>query len=119
MPGQDFSERITYPVETVDIYPTIIDAVGLARPGFEMRGENLFNSMREKSYQYSEDTDRIAIIKGHEKYIIDYKKRKAYFYDLAEDPEELNIKELIFEEAERHFNLKELLEDGVFVQEEE
>ncbi len=88
------ARRIKYPVSLLDIYPTILDKVGLSLP-YEIQGVNLFEKPKQ----------RYLFIKGHlgtrsvvynsyhlVKVLPDLSKKLGlgndYFFDILEDPYE-------------------------------
>lgn len=93
LPGEK-GRRVRYPVSLMDIYPTLLDRVGLAPP-YEIQGENLF--VRPE--------DRYLLIKGmgetfsviYEKYHLVRVNKKlsarlglenVYLFDILQDPDE-------------------------------
>jgi arylsulfatase A-like enzyme len=95
MPGQK-SRRINYPVSLMDVYPTLLEEVGLSLP-YEIQGVNLFKNTAE----------RFLFIKGHlgtrsivyknyhlVKVLPTLTKRlplqDVYFFDIHKDPFENN-----------------------------
>jgi arylsulfatase len=92
LPGQNFRRIIAQPVELVDIYPTLLELLGL-RVGTRIRGEHLLQGERQKSFQLSEYPWKKALVKDKIKYVWD--KDVFYSYNLDLDPAEL---EMILEE---------------------
>jgi len=107
LPRQNFTRTIEEPVESVDIYPTIIDILGL-NLDYSVRGENLFNKNRNKSFQFSEIPEKKILINRGIKFWIE--GNDTYYYNLSQDNNELNKKEL-YEKKENILNITIIPQD--------
>ena len=85
LPGMNSMKIIDRPVELVDLYPTLLELLGL-RTEYKMRGENLFKEKREKTFQFSEYLWKKVMIRGKIKYVCE--EDLSYSYHLDQDPEE-------------------------------
>jgi len=86
LPGQEFSESIEYPVEMVDIYPSIMNLTGIDISG-RIRGEDLFSVQRKKNTQFSAFAGSKVIIRDRKKYW-QSSEGTTYYYDLVNDSNE-------------------------------
>ncbi len=87
LPGQNVRQLIDTPVELVDVYPTLLELLGMEVKE-KIRGENLLKEKREKSFQVSEYPWKKVMIKGKIKYVWD--DGLLYSYKLHADPDEMN-----------------------------
>ena len=78
-------EVVEYPVMSVDIMPTVLDAVGLDTSG-DMRGKSLF-SIGVDELQYSGYENLKTLKRGRYKLIISNESKEMLF-DVAADPDE-------------------------------
>jgi arylsulfatase A-like enzyme len=109
LPGQKVRQLIDTPVELVDIYPTLLELLGIEVKE-KIRGENLLKEKRDKSFQVSEYPWKKVLIKDKIKYVWD--DRFFYSYQLDKDPDELKM-------VPEHSKMKELwdissLSDDIF-----
>jgi len=119
--GRWAGQRIQAPVQTLDIYPTILSLLGAEIPG-ELQGENLVDAMEGKSDPrrpvFSEARVKknlrpanwgqlIAVRSGEWKLIYNRTKRSAELYHLKEDPGE--TRNLVDRERERARELLRLV----------
>jgi len=84
-------------VKSVDIVPTLLDAVGIAVPQGLHQGRSLMSAIRNpreerrtNEWVFSEavNTERVAMISKDLKYIYEPSTGKEELYDLAKDPKE-------------------------------
>ena len=96
-PGYERRQDITAPVRTIDLFPTIFEAMGLTGPA-GVNGESLLPLMRGRSMElplFAETDYRLfvhlrMIRQGDHKLILDLQDGGRELYNLAEDPQELN-----------------------------
>jgi 4-hydroxybenzoate polyprenyltransferase len=105
LPGQNFTRTIDKPVELVGIYPTLLNILNLS-VDYEIRGENLFNKKRNKTFQFSEYSNRKIIINDKIKFWD--KDNELFFYNLSLDANELKKSNLLLEEKGSIFNISSL-----------
>ncbi len=88
--------RIDNPIPLVDVAPTLLDLVGLPRPrtfdGVSWAGHlSGGEPVPERTIIVDEVMDHFelaAVIEGHDKLIVDFKKNVFLLYDLQENPRE-------------------------------
>ena len=96
-PGYERRQDINTPVRTIDLFPTLFDAMGLQGPA-GVDGESLLPLMRGQSMElplFAETDYRLfvhlrMIRRGDHKLILDLQDGGRELYNLAEDPDELN-----------------------------
>lgn len=99
MPGRISSGRVDTPVSLTDVAPTLLDFVGI-RPISGATGRSLTAALDggilDVQPVLSELTappkapDLSALLLGTDKIVVDHKRAKAVYYDLAADPRELH-----------------------------
>ena len=89
-PGPHCGPRtVTSQVELVDIFPTVMRAVGMEPPG-HLVGRNLSDPAAESRVAYSERAHNIALRTPEWKWIYDERDDSGELYNLAQDPGEAN-----------------------------
>jgi arylsulfatase A-like enzyme len=89
-PGPHCASRVVNSqVELVDIYPTVLGAVGADAPA-NLVGRNLADPASESRTAYSELTSMIALRTPQWKWIYDEQDDTGELFDLAQDPGEAN-----------------------------
>jgi arylsulfatase A-like enzyme len=88
LPGQNFRKIVDKPAELVDIYPTLLNLLGLSVE-HKIRGENLLQEKREKLFQFSEYPWKKILVENKMKYVCD--QDLFYAYHLDRDPDELKM----------------------------
>lgn len=89
-PGPQCASRVvSAQVELVDVFPTVLGAVGAEAPA-NLVGRNLADPASGSRTAYSELTSRIALRTPQWKWIYDEQDDAGELYDLAQDPGEAN-----------------------------
>ncbi len=96
-PGYARRQDVSQVVRTVDILPTVFDALGIEGPG-DIDGVSLLPMLRGETQTligFAETDYRLfvhhrAIRKGNHKLILDLMDGRRELYDLSKDPRELN-----------------------------
>lgn len=96
VPGISAS-RISSPLQSIDVIPTIFDALGLGHP-FPFQGKSIQPLLKDKDdserYRISEKDMSYAVQKGKWKAIFYRKNNDVQLYDMERDPEEwMNVAE--------------------------
>lgn len=94
MPGGARGAVVDTPVELIDLYPTIVDSLGLPVPP-EVQGTSLANAVRdagpvpEKAYVFSENSS-VKMLRSRTHKLVYYPGQPyGELYDLVKDPEEI------------------------------
>lgn len=95
-PGGEGAKVIDAPVRTIDVYPTVFDALGLA-PLADVDGKSLLPLMRGETLElpiFAESDYRLfvhlrAVRKGDDKFILDMEDGQKSLFDVVKDPNEL------------------------------
>jgi len=93
VPGEK-SRRIKQPVSLMDIYPTVLEKVGLVPP-YEIQGKNMFIRSKDRLLfipglvdTFSVVQERYHLVKVDDQLAEELGLEKDYFFDLIKDPEE-------------------------------
>ncbi len=87
IPGHQ-GKLITYPVCSVDIFPTILDLLGYKRYGrtLELRGRSLLEKRNSDYPQFSEYPRMYSLIKGNWQFYLDSAHNVKVLFDIVSDP---------------------------------
>jgi hypothetical protein len=97
LPGQTEPKQVSTPVSGIDFLPTILELFGITpEESADFEGRSLVAALKGQPLEsrpvflHSFGHEKIGIVDGRYKLIINQGIRAAELYDLKEDPEELN-----------------------------
>jgi arylsulfatase A-like enzyme len=105
-PGQTSGERISEPVQSIDIFPTIVDTAGAGADVLPLlKGESLRKDRSGRAFAKWEGWEMARI--GHWKLIL--QRNRKMLFDLSSDPAEL--KNLYDSQPEMRAKLEQALRE--------